>query len=67
LPAKIDAVNAAEVERVAAEHIDPAVSVVIAAGDRAKIEPELKKLAIGDIELRDADGNPVKTASAGAH
>jgi len=29
-------------------------------GDRAKIEPELKKLELGAIELRDADGKIIQ-------
>jgi zinc protease len=33
--------------------------VVIAVGDRAKIEPELKKLNLGTVEIRDAEGKPI--------
>jgi hypothetical protein len=39
--------------------------VIICTGDRKKIEPELTKLAIAPVELRDMDGNPVSTALAG--
>jgi len=60
LPEKINAVNSADVQRVATEYIHPDSSIVIAVGDRAKIEPELKKLSIGPIETVDYDGNPVK-------
>jgi len=68
LPGQIDAVGDADVQRVAAKYIDPATSVVVAAGDRVKIEPELKKLSIGAIEVRDFEGNPVKvSAAAGSH
>ncbi len=67
LPAKIDAVTAADVQRMATTYLHPETSVVIGAGDRAKIEDSLKKLAIGPVELRDADGNPVKAAAAGGH
>jgi hypothetical protein len=38
----------------------------VAAGDRAKIEPDLKKLSIGSIQVRDYEGNPVKDAAAAA-
>ena len=64
LPAKIDAVTAQDVQRMANTYLHPETSVVIGAGDRGKIEDSLKKLAIGPVELRDADGNPVKAAAA---
>ena len=64
LPAKIDAVTAQDVQRMANTYLHPETSVVIGAGDRSKIEDSLKKLAIGPVELRDADGNPVKAAAA---
>ena len=60
LSPQIDAVNAADVQRVANKYVNPDASIVIASGDRAKIEPELKKLSIGPVEARDFDGNPVK-------
>ncbi len=60
LPAQIGAVTAADVQRVAAQYIHPESAVVIAVGDRSKIESELKKLSIGPVELRDYEGNPVK-------
>jgi zinc protease len=66
LPAQIEAVTDAEVQRVAEKYINPGTSVVVLAGDRAKIEPELKKLSIGAIEVRDFEGNRVKEAAAAA-
>src|SRR5262249_10759537 len=66
LPDKIEAVTAQDVQRVATEHIHPENSVVVAAGDRAKIEPDLHKLSLGAIEIRNLEGDPVKaTATAG--
>jgi zinc protease len=65
LPEKINAVSSADVQRVATQYIHPDSSVVIAVGDRVKIEPELKKLSIGPIEMVDYDGNPVKEGAAG--
>jgi zinc protease len=65
LSPQIDNVNAADVQRVANKYVNPDASIVIASGDRAKIEPELKKLLIGPVEARDFDGNPVKVAAAG--
>ena len=63
LPSLIDAVRAEDVQRTAVKYIHPNAAVVIAVGDRAKIEPELKKLSI-PVELRDFEGNPVKEATA---
>ncbi len=34
----------------------PEQMVVVAVGDREKIEPELKKLNLGPIEIREPDG-----------
>jgi len=59
LPAKIDAVTPDDVQHMAEKYIHPDTSVVIGAGDRAKIEDSLKKLAIGPVEIRDYDGNLV--------
>jgi zinc protease len=59
LPGKIDAVTTEDVQRMAEKYIHPDTSVVIGAGDRAKIEDSLKKLAIGPVEVRDYDGNLV--------
>jgi len=65
LPAKIEAVTSADVQRVATAYIHPDTSIVVAAGDRAKIEQELQKLSLGPIELRDYEGNPVKDSGTG--
>src|SRR5262249_13363216 len=59
LPASINAVSAADVERVAKKYIHPENAVVIGAGDRTKIEDQLKKLSIGTVEVRDYEGVPV--------
>jgi zinc protease len=40
----------------ARKYIDPNKLIVIAVGDRARIEPQLKGLNLGAIEIRDADG-----------
>jgi zinc protease len=66
LPAKIDAVSADDVQRMAEKYIHPETSVVIGAGDRAKIEDELKKLSIGPVVVRDYEGTPVKEAAKAA-
>jgi len=66
LPRKIEAVTSEDVQRVATQHIHPEQAVVVAAGDRAKIEPELQKLSIGPLEIRDFEGDPVKAGAAAA-
>ena len=59
--ARIDAVTAADVQRVAQKWLHPDDLRVVVAGDRAKIEKSLADLALGGgaIELRDAYGDPV--------
>jgi zinc protease len=59
LPASIGAVTAEDVQRMAQKYIHPESAVVIGAGDRSKIEDQLKKLSIGDVEVRDYEGSPV--------
>jgi len=60
LPAKYRAVTAADVARVAKEDIHPDELIIVAAGDRKKIEPQLKEAGLGDVEVRDLQGNLVK-------
>jgi len=55
LPRRIEAVTSADVLRVARQYIDPKQLVVVAVGDRAHIEPELEKLALGPVEVRPAE------------
>jgi zinc protease len=56
LPERLNAVTAADAEAVAKKYLHPDQMILICVGDRAKIEPELQKLELGDIEIRDADG-----------
>jgi zinc protease len=51
LPAQIDKVTAAEALRAAKQYVNPEATVVVAVGDRAKIEPELKKLNLGPVRV----------------
>jgi zinc protease len=60
LPAKYAAVTAADVERVAKEDVHPDQLIIVAAGDRAKIEPGLKEANLGPVEVRDIDGKLVE-------
>lgn len=52
---RIEAVTAADVQRVAREWIDPKSCVVVIVGDRAKIEPEVRALGLGPIVHRSVD------------
>ncbi len=60
LPAQIDATTSFDVERVAKKYLKPANMIVIAVGDKTKIEPELKKLNLGPIKEFDFEANPIK-------
>ena len=60
LPEQLNAVTAEDAEAVAKKYLHPDQLILICVGDRAKIEPELLKLDLGAVEIRDADGNVVK-------
>jgi zinc protease len=60
LPARLNAVTAADAQAVARKYLHPEQLILVCVGDRAKIEPELVKLDLGSVEIRDADGNLVK-------
>ncbi len=57
LPERLNAVTAEDAEAVAKKYLQPEQLILVCVGDRAKIEPELVKLDLGAIEIRDADGN----------
>ena len=56
---QVNAVTAEQALAVAKKYLVPGSLVVIAVGDRAKIEPELQKLNLGAVEIRDAEGKPI--------
>jgi len=64
LPSTITAVTSDDVRRMAEKYIHPESAVVVGAGDRSKIEEQLKKLSIGAVEVRDYEGNPVSAKAA---
>ena len=66
LPSKIDSVSVTEVRRVATLYLRPEAMVVVAVGDKAKIEPELQKLNLAPISYRDYEGKTIKAAGAEA-
>lgn len=49
-----------EVEKTAIDYVHPDNVILMAVGDRAKIESDLQKLNLGPIELRDESGDRVK-------
>jgi len=57
-PERIQAVTAADVQRVAQKYWAADRLQVVAVGDAAKVEPTLKKL--GAVQEFDADGKPIK-------
>ena len=56
LAQQFSTVTAEQVQAVAQQYLRPEKLVVVAVGDRKKIEPQLKKLGLGTIEVRAADG-----------
>ncbi len=56
-PGRVESVDRAAVQSAARKYLVPAKMIVVAVGDRAKIEPELRKLNLGSIQIRDAEGN----------
>lgn len=64
-PARLAGVTADAVRSAAQKHVVPDRLLVVAAGDRAKIEPELQKLKLGAIEVRTPEGMLVSPAGAG--
>lgn len=56
VPAKLEAVTAADVQRVAQTYTHPDHLVIVTAGDRKKIEEALKDLKLGKVEVFDKDG-----------
>jgi zinc protease len=56
---QVNGVTTDQALAVSKKYLVPANMVVIAVGDRAKIEPELKKLNLGTVEIRDTEGKPI--------
>ncbi|MEJ2111299.1 MAG: pitrilysin family protein, partial [Acidobacteriota bacterium] len=59
LPDRIQQVSREDVQKMAGEHLKPNEAVVVAVGDRKKIEKSLKEIDFGTIELRDSGGEPI--------
>ena len=59
LPERINAVTIEQAQAMAQKYILPDKMIILAVGDRAKIEEDMKKLNLGKMELRDTDGKIV--------
>jgi zinc protease len=59
LPSQYDSLTPVAVEEAARKNVHPAELVVIAVGDRQKIQPGLEKLDLGPTELRNESGDLV--------
>jgi len=59
---KVNAVTAADVNRVANKYLDPSKMAIVIVGDRKVIEPGLKQLGL-PINLLDTEGNAVAEAA----
>jgi zinc protease len=60
LPNEYDSLTSAEVSAAARKEVHPDQMVIVAVGDRAKIQPGLEELGFGPVELRDSFGNLMK-------
>jgi zinc protease len=59
LPAKYLSITQVDIAHVAQQHLHPDQLVIVAAGDRVKIEPGLKDAGLGPVEVRDIGGKLV--------
>jgi zinc protease len=59
LPGKFEATGSEAVTRAAIDYVHPEQMVVVAVGDRAKIQAGLEQLKLGPIEYRNESGNLV--------
>ena len=64
--ARVEAVTAADVKRVAVEYLKADAMTVIVVGGKASLAPQLETLGFGPFEERDAYGNPPAAAPADA-
>ena len=58
--AQVRAVTKEQVHDMTEKYVSPGRMIVVAVGDRKVIEPELAKLNVGKVEIRDAEGKPAK-------
>ncbi len=60
LPEQFAAVTPEQVKQAADTHVHPQQMLIVAVGDRTKIEPGMKALNLGSIEYRNEMGDPVQ-------
>jgi zinc protease len=63
LPGKVDAVTAADVERVSKQYFVPGKMFIVAIGDKQKIESGLQELNMGSVQLTNFDGTLAKAGA----
>jgi zinc protease len=63
LPSRISGFTAADIQTVSRKYLLPDRMLVIAVGDRSKIEPQIMKLNLGAVAYKDLDGKEVTAAS----
>jgi zinc protease len=54
---KVDAVTEQDIRNVAKKYLLPEKMLIVAVGDRKTIEGGLRALELGEVEIRDPDGN----------
>jgi zinc protease len=62
--ARIDAVTAADVKRVASEYLKADAMTVVVVGGKATLAPQLDSLGLGPFDERDPYGNPLTAPGA---
>ena len=60
---QIERVTQADVQRVARKYVNPASLAVVIVGDRKSIEEPVRKLNLGELQLRDLTGMPLNAAT----
>jgi zinc protease len=55
----VNAITSEQALAVAKKYLVPDQLIVVVVGDRAKIEPELRKLNLGPVEIRDPEGKAI--------
>ena len=60
-PARVMAVTADDVQRVARQYVNPQTQQVVVVGDASKIRPVLEKF--GSVEVYDVDGKPTRATT----
>ncbi|HEY2923376.1 MAG TPA: pitrilysin family protein [Candidatus Eisenbacteria bacterium] len=63
LPGRITGFTAPDVQSVSKKYLVPDRMLVIAVGDRSKIEPQIMKLNLGAVAYKDLDGKEVTASS----